>query len=43
MIINLTGDHGNPYRDEHQGFEVNTAAVPPVGTRVKLLLRPRPR
>jgi len=41
--INLVGEHGNPYRGEQQGFEVNTAAVPPVGTKIKLILRPRPR
>jgi hypothetical protein len=41
MVINLVGEHGNPYRSEHQGFEINSAAVPPLGTKVKLLIRQR--
>jgi len=41
IVINLAGDHGNPYRGERAGFAVLTAAVPPLGTKVKLLFRPR--
>lgn len=39
MIINVAGEHGNPYKGGDQGFEVNEAVVPPVGTPVKLILR----
>ena len=38
--VNLTGEFGNPYKHEAQGFEVNTTNVPPVGTPVTLILRP---
>lgn len=37
--INLAGDYGNPYRGDEQGFEVNTAAIPPQGTPIKFILR----
>lgn len=39
--VNLGGEFGNPYRSEDQGFEVNSAAVPPTGTPVKLIFRKR--
>lgn len=39
MIINVAGEHGNPYRGGDQGFEVNESLVPPKGTPVKLILR----
>jgi len=41
ILINLKGDQGNPYRGDDQGFQVNTNAIPPVGTPVKLILRKR--
>jgi hypothetical protein len=42
IVINLADDHGNPYRGDDQGFEVNSAAVPALGTPVRLILRPAP-
>lgn len=39
--INLAGDYGNPYRGDNQGLAVNPQTVPPLGTKVKLLFRPR--
>jgi len=42
IVVNLADDRGNPYRGEDQGFEVNPAVVPPVGTPVKLIVRPKP-
>jgi hypothetical protein len=41
VLINIVGDHGNPYRADDQGFEVLKTAVPPTGTPVKLILRRR--
>lgn len=41
IVINLGGEHGDPYRGDDLGFEVNKAAVPPKGTPVKLILRPQ--
>jgi hypothetical protein len=38
-VLNLTWDHGNPYQDPAAGLEVRTSHVPPVGTRVRLILR----
>jgi len=37
--VNVRGEFGNPYQGDDQGFEVNTAKTPPVGTPVKLILR----
>ncbi len=37
--VNVVGDHGNPYQSDHEGFEVNSAVVPPVGTPVKVIFR----
>ena len=37
--VNIVGDHGNPYQGDDQGFEVNTKAMPPAGTPVKLIFR----
>lgn len=39
LPVNVCGEHGNPYQGEQEGFEVNTAAVPPVGTPVKVIFR----
>jgi hypothetical protein len=39
VLINLIGEHGNPYRGEDQGFEVNEAVVPAKDTPVKLILQ----
>ncbi|MEI8314823.1 MAG: YdjY domain-containing protein [Verrucomicrobiota bacterium] len=41
VLINVRGDCGNPYRGDNQGFEVNSKLVPPAGTPVKLIFRPR--
>jgi hypothetical protein len=41
ILINLRDSHGNPYRGSDQGFEVNGATIPPIGTRIKLIFRPR--
>ena len=41
VLINVVGDHGNPYRASDQGFEVLKTAVPPTGTPVKLIFRRR--
>lgn len=41
VLINPGGEFGNPYRGDQQGFAANPAAIPPVGTKIKLLLRPR--
>jgi hypothetical protein len=41
VLINVVGDHGNPYRADDQGFEALRTAVPPTGTPVKLILRKR--
>ena len=41
VLINVRGDRGNPYRGDNQGFEVNSRIVPPAGTPVKLIFRPR--
>jgi hypothetical protein len=39
--VNIGGDFGNPYKGEAHGFEVNSAVVPPKGTPVTIILRPR--
>jgi hypothetical protein len=39
LPVNVVGDHGNPYQSEAEGFEVNAAVVPPVGTPVKVIFR----
>ncbi len=39
VIINIGGDHGNPYNDDQQGFDVHTKRVPPSGTPVKVTIR----
>jgi hypothetical protein len=39
--INVRGDFGNPYRGDDQGFEINTALVPPKDTPVTLIFRKR--
>ena len=39
--INLGGDFGNPYKNDAHGFEANSAALPPKGTPVTLILRKR--
>ena len=41
IIINLDSEFGNPYRGEEQGFAVNSKAVPPKDTPIKLILRAR--
>lgn len=41
ILINLRGEHGNPYRGDDQGFAANPASVPPVGTPVKLIFQKR--
>lgn len=38
-VLNLGVAAGNPYRGEKLGFEINRAAVPPVGTPVRLIFR----
>jgi len=42
IVINLADEHGNPYKGDDQGFDVNSAAVPPVGTPIKLIIRKKP-
>ena len=39
VLINLGGEFGNPYRGEEQGFEANSARLPPKDTAIKLILR----
>ena len=39
--INLGGDYGNPYKAGARGLEANPATVPPHGTPITLILRPR--
>jgi len=39
ILINPARDFGNPYQGNDQGFQVNRAAVPSLGTPVKLILR----
>lgn len=41
-LLNLLRDVGNPYRGESSGLEANRADLPPVGTPVRLILRPVP-
>ncbi len=41
VLINVRGDRGNPYRNEDQGFEVNSKLVPATGTPVKLIFQSR--
>jgi hypothetical protein len=41
IIINIGAEIGNPYRGNDQGFEVNSATIPPKDTPIKLILRPR--
>ena len=41
ILINISGDYGNPYRADDQGFEVLKTVAPPKGTPVKLILRRR--
>jgi hypothetical protein len=41
VLINLSTQHGNPYQGADQGFEVNSATIPPLDTPVKLVIRPR--
>ncbi len=41
VLINLTKDFGNPYRNRDQGFEANPKRLPAKGTPVKLILRKR--
>jgi len=40
IVVNLADDRGNPYKGDDQGFDANAAAVPPVGTPIKLIFRP---
>ena len=40
VVLSPTTQSGNPYRGDEQGLEVYTAAIPPKGTRVTLVLRP---
>ena len=40
IVVNLADDRGNPYKGDDQGFDVNPTVVPPVGTPVKLIIRP---
>lgn len=42
IVVNLADDRGNPYKGDDQGFDANPAAVPPVGTPVKLIFRRKP-
>lgn len=42
VVINLADDRGNPYRGDDQGFEVNSAAVAPAGSPIKLIIRKKP-
>jgi hypothetical protein len=42
IVVNLADERGNPYKGDDQGFDVNTAAVPPTGTPVKLIFRAKP-
>ena len=39
-VLSPTSDTGNPYRGDELGLEVYTAALPPKGTSVTLVLRP---
>ena len=39
-LLNLTQNVGNPYRSAAAGLQVNPAALPPRGTRVRLVLEP---
>jgi len=40
-LLNLAQDVGNPYRGDAAGFSVNPAILPPKGTPLRLILRPR--
>jgi hypothetical protein len=42
VMINVGGDYGNPYRDDQEGFDINKALAPPVGTPVKLIFGKHP-
>ena len=35
-VLNLAKDAGSPYRGEKLGFEINRAAAPPLGTKIKV-------
>jgi hypothetical protein len=37
--INVGRDYGIPYREENEGFEVNAAKIPAVGTPITLVIR----
>jgi len=39
-VLSPTTDSGNPYRGDELGLEVYTAAIPPAGTPVTLVVRP---
>jgi hypothetical protein len=39
-LLNLARDVGNPYRGDASGLQVNPAALPPKGTKVRLVLNP---
>jgi hypothetical protein len=41
LLIQLGGDFGNPYRSQEAGFAVNAGRLPPQGTQIRLILRPR--
>ena len=38
-VLNLGVAAGSPYRGQRLGFEINRAAVPPVGTPVRIIFR----
>ncbi len=39
-LLNLLAEVGNPYRGSDAGLEVNPAGLPPLGTPIRLVLRP---
>lgn len=39
IVVNLGAEHGNPYRGEEEGFEVNPAVIPAKDTPVKLIFQ----
>jgi hypothetical protein len=42
-VLNVSQQVGNPYRGQNQGYEVNTSAVPPVDTPIRLVFERAPR
>jgi hypothetical protein len=42
LLIQLAGDHGNPYRSAEAGFAPNADRLPPKGAPVTLVLKIRP-